>query len=514
MRKRISMKKVIEILRLRFKEGLSIENCAKGACVGKATAHEVLKRAELLNINLSSLSLLTEEEIENILYPVKEKNKNLNSSLPDWVYIKNELMRKGVTLHILWLEYKKQFPEGLQYTQFCVRYKSWTKQSKLSMRQNHIAGEKVFVDYSGLRQEYLDIYTGEIKYAEIFIGVLGASNYTFAIAVKSQTKKDWIYANNKMLEYFGGVPRIIVPDNLKSAVTSACKYEPDLNPSYREFAQYYSVAVIPTRARKPKDKGKVEVGVQIAQRWILARIRKQTFSSIEEINKAILPLLKELNLKVMRHLGVSRSELFEKYEKPALRQLPEYMYELAEWKQAKVNIDYHVEFEKHYYSVPHKHIHEKVELRSTRSMVEIFYLGKRIALHPRSFLIGKHSTISDHMPISHKEQKEWTPDRMLDWARNTGTEVEFFVQLLLEKYEHPQQGFRAALGIFRFAKTYSDARVNAACKRAIHYGDISFKSVRNILKNNLDKIELTENENTVKNKIVDHENIRGSSYFN
>ncbi len=514
MRKRISMKKVIEILRLRFKEGFSIENCAKGACVGKATAYDVIRRAEISKLNMDIFSSLSEEEIENILFPEKEKSKNINNNLPDWVYIKNELMRKGVTLQMLWLEYKEQYPDGLQYTQFCVRYKKWAKQSNISMRQNHIAGEKVFVDFSGLKQEYFDPTTGEIKYAEIFVGVLGASNYTFAIAVKSQNKKDWIHANNKMLEYFGGIPKVIVPDNLKAAVHSACKYEPDLNPSYREFAQYYSVAVIPTRSRKPKDKSKVEVGVQIAQRWILARMRKQTFSSVEEINQAILPLLNALNSKTMRHLGVSRKELFEKYEKPVLRSLPDYMYELAEWKHAKVNIDYHVEFERHYYSVPHKHIHEKVEIRSTRSMVEIFYLGKRIAIHPRAYSIGKHSTISEHMPLSHKEQKEWTPDRMLNWAKTVGTEVEVFIELLLDKYEHPQQGFRAALGIFRFAKTYSDARVNAACKRAIHYGDISFKSIRNILKNNLDKVELPEERKNSKAKIIDHENIRGSSYFN
>jgi transposase len=378
------------------------------------------------------------------------------------------------------------------------------------MRLSHKGGEKVFVDYAGQTIPVVDPDTGEIRQAQIFVGVLGASNYTYAEAHWSQDLPNWIGAHVRMFAFFGGVPEIVVPDNLKAGVKHPCRYEPDLNPTYQDLAQHYGTAVIPARVRKPKDKAKAEVGVQVVERWILARLRNHTFFSLADLNEAIRELLDELDAKLMKHLGRSRRELFEILDQPALKPLPETPYEFAIWKKARVNIDYHIEFEKHYYSVPHTLVREEVYVRATVRTIEIFFKNRRVASHRRTNSRGRHTTISEHMPPSHQKYQEWSPDRFTCWAETIGPHTAQLVQALLASRKHPQQAYRSCMGILRLAKRYSEERLEAACRRALPAGIHSYKGVKNILDAKLDQVEPEEPASVVP---TDHENIRGKTYY-
>lgn len=422
-----------------------------------------------------------------------------------------ELRQKGVTLQLLWQEYKEAAPDGYQYSQFCKLYREWEGKLDLTLRQVHRAGEKLFVDYAGKTVPIINPQTGKATQAQIFVAVLGASNYTYAEATWKQDLASWIGSHVRALEYLGGVPEIIVPDNTRTGIYNPCRYEPDINKTYLEMAHHYGTVVIPTRTRRPKDKAKVEAGVLVVERWILAALRKWTFFSLEELNEAISGLLEKLNTRRFKKLDTTRKQLFLTVDKPCLRPLPERRYEFAEWKKARVNIDYHIEIYGHYYSVPYQLVHKEVECRITSSTVEIIFKGRRVVAHQRSWLKGYFTTLSEHRPKSHREYLEWTPSRIVDWAKSNGPYTGKVVEKILESKPHPEQGYRSSLGIIRLGKQYTQERLEAACKRAFMFKAFSYKSVKSILKTGLDRKSIQEHEE--EQKSIDHQNVRGAGYY-
>ncbi len=451
-----------------------------------------------------------EESLERLLFP-SPPHPSSERTLPDWPKIHEELKRKSVTLALLWEEYKAQHPEGYQYSHFCELYREWRGKLNLWMRQVHKAGEKLFVDYCGQTAEVVDPATGEVKEAQIFVAVLGASNYAYAEATWTQGLPDWIASQQRAFGFFGGVPELVVIDNLKSGGTKASRDEPDLNPTYQDMATHFGTAILPARVRRPKDKAKVEAGVQLVERWILAALRNRTFFSLMELNQAISKLLDKLNTRPFQKLPGSRISLFETLDRPALKPLPRTPYQFAEWKKAKVNIDYHVEVNKRYYSVHYKLVGKRLDVRITATTVECFLRGRRVASHRRNYKKGSFTTQAEHMPKSHREYLKWTPERLLNWAAKTGPSVVELAQLIMESRAHPQQGFRSILGIMSLNKPYGPERLEAACKRALAINAKSFTSVQSILKNNLDKKPL--NERKTDPIPVKHNNIRGAKYY-
>jgi transposase len=507
---RLTMRKIGEVLRLKWECGLSNRAIARSCSISHSTVGEYLRRAQEVGLSWPLPADLGEDELFELLFPSSASSGSRVIPTPDWPLIHTELRKKGVTLSLLWVEYREAQPDGYEYSQFCALYREWAKRLKPSMRLSHKGGEKVFVDYAGQTVPIVDPNTGEIHAAQIFIGVLGASNYTYAEAHESQALPDWIGAHVRMFAFFGGVPEIVVPDNLKAGVKHPCRYEPDLNPTYQDLAQHYGTAVIPTRPRKPKDKAKVEVGVQVVERWILARLRNHTFFSLADLNQAIRKLLDELNTRPMKHLGRSRRQLFESLDQPALKPLPELPYEFAIWKKARVNIDYHIEFEKHYYSVSHTLIHKEVYVRATQSTIEIFFNNQRVASHRRTNAPGRHTTLSEHMPPAHQKYLEWSPDRFTRWAQSIGPNTAQLVQTLLDSRPHPQQAYRSCLGLLGLGSRYGEQRLEAACGRALRLGIHSYKGVKNILDAKLDQVEPEETPTLVPKT---HENIRGQTYY-
>ena len=409
------------------------------------------------------------------------------------------------------MEYKDTHPEGYQYSQFCEYYRRWNATLDLVLRQEYRVGEKMFVDFAGKTIPIVNPQTGEIRAAEIFVGVLGASNYTYAEACESQELPFWIKAHINAFEYYGGVCQIIIQDNLKSGVIKACRYEPELNPTYRDMAAHYGTAVIPARVRKPKDKAKVETGVQLVTRWITAVLRKETFFSLQELNKRIRELLERLNNRPFRKFNGSRKELFLKIEKAALKPLPVERYEYATFKEVMVSMDYHVELEGHYYSVPYQIVKAHVEAKLTLSTVEILYNGKRVAMHKRSYEKGSATTVNEHRPKAHQKYLEWTPSKIMSCAQKTGPATANLVDIIISTKPHPEQGYRSCLGILRLGKKYTDERLEAASERAIALKSFSYKSVKSILRTGFDKQPIKQKEVMIP---IHHQNIRGSDYYN
>lgn len=517
-RNHISMRKTREILRLRFECKFSHEIIAKSIGIGSTTVGECLNRAKKANVMWPLSEELTDEQLENLLYPSGKKinGGDERKGSVDWAYIHKELKRKHVTLMLLWNEYKQSHPEGLGYSQFCYRYREWAQHLDVWMRQVHKAGEKLFVDYAGQTVPIIiDRNTGEINEAQIFVATLGASNFTYVEATWTQTLPDWIRSHVNTFDYLQGCPEIVVNDNLKSGVHKAHIYEPDLNPTYQDMATYYGVAICPARANSPKDKSKVENGVQQAQRRILARLRNRTFFSLEELNEALWILLDELNRKPFQKLPGSRLSQFEEIEKSALKPLPGTRYEYAEWKKAKAGFNYHVEIEKHYYSVPFTLIKKELHIRYNTKTIEIFYQGDRIASHIRSYIAHGYTTDSLHMPKSHQRQAEWTPERITSWAKKLGSSTGQLIEAVMASRDHPQQAFRACLGIIRLGKSYGTDRLEAACNRALHIGAYNFKSIQSILENKLDQSPLPSSLTDIEGKGItaSHEYIRGKDYF-
>lgn len=509
---RLSMRTIREVLRLKWEKSLTNRQIATSCQISRSTVREYLERAARTGLAWPLSSDYDDAELERLLFPPAVALQQ--RALPSMEEVHQELKRPGVTLKLLWLEHKASCPEGYQYTQFCVHYRQWKATLDLCLRQDYRAGEKLFVDYAGQTIPVIDPATGQESPTYLFVATLGASNYTFCWASRSQSLPDWIEAHVRAFAFFGGVPVIVVPDNLKAGVTRACRYEPDLNPTYHEMARHYGTVVIPARARKPQDKAKVESAVLVAERWILAAIRNRSFFSLHELNRAIAEKLAELNDRPFQKLDATRRTLFEALDRPALKPLPAHPYEYAEWKKARVNIDYHIELDGHYYSVPYQLVKEPVELRMTVSTVEILFKGRRVASHRRSDRRGAHTTEPSHMPKAHQRYLQWSPSRILAWAAKTGPKTEALVACILETRRHPEQGFRSCLGILRLQKRYSPERLEAACARALACRALSYRSVESILKTGLDRQTLTTADLTNPKPSVVHPNIRGKEYYN
>jgi transposase len=416
-----------------------------------------------------------------------------------------------VTLHLLWEEYRGVHGEdGYGYSQFCELYRRWAGKLRPSMRQLHRAGEKLFVDFSGKQPHIVDRRTGELIPVELFVGVLGASCYTYAEATATQQLHDWVGAHERMLEYFGGSPAIWVPDQLKSAITHPCRYEPGVNRTYQEMASHYGAVVIPARPRKPRDKAKVETMVLVAQRWILARLRKRTFFDLVELNAAIRELVEQLNARPMQKIGASRRELWERLDRPALKPLPAGRYDIAQWASPKVNIDYHVEVDHHLYSVPYQLVGQEMEARYSSSIVEIYYKGQRLESYPRRY-DHRPTTRPEHMPSSHRAHAEWTPSRLIHWAEKTGAACGRVVAGILESRPHPEQGYRACLGLMRLGRRYGAGRLEAACERAEQLRSYSYRTVKNILASAQDRLPFDAEPSNAATPT--HDNIRGAEYY-
>ena len=429
----------------------------------------------------------------------------------DFSKVHQELKRKGVTLQLLWHEYKEVEPDGYSYSRYCELYKHWRGKLSMSMRQVHRAGEKAFVDFAGMRPVVTNAVTGETREVELFVGVLGASSYVYADAVENQRLTSWLPVHQRMLEFFGGVPEVIVPDCLKSGVTKASRYEPEVNRAYQDLAEHYGAVIIPARPRRPKDKAKAEVAVQVVERWLLATLRNRIFFSLAELNQALRAKLEWLNDRRMRHVGASRRELFEKLDKPVLRALPSAPYELREWAKVRANIDYHVEVDGCYYSVPYQLRGHELEARYTATTVEVLHRNVRVTSHARLHTRGESSTKPEHMPASHRGHAEWSPSKLLDWARSIGPSTGQLAAEILRLRPHPEQGYRSCLGLKRLSKSHGVERLEAACRRACWLGSYEFGTVLNILSARQESPPLEEDVTPAKR--TPHPNVRGSGYY-
>lgn len=506
---RLTMRKTKEILRLYFGLKMSRRQIAQSCSVSRSTVADYILRAEAAGIGWPLPDGMDDAFLDAKLFASQEVWTS-EKAIPQMEEIHKELRKKGVTLQLLWVEYKQNNPDGYQYSRFCELYGKWVETLDLSLRQEYRAGEKMFVDFAGQGIPITDPATGEIKDAEIFVAILGASNYTYAEAVESQDLQSWIDLHCNAFEYFGGVAEITIPDNLKAAVIKACRYEPDLTPAYQAMAEYYGTAIIPARVRKPKDKAKVETAVLMVTRWITAALRHHTFFSLKELNDRIKELLLILNNKKFKKLNSTRRELFETLDRPSLKPLPMERYQYAAFKKARVHIDYHIEVEGHFYSVPHQLRKKEVEVWFNAHTVEIVYNGNRVATHARSYAKGKFTTIPEHRPEAHRKYYEWTPSRIINWAAQTGPETAALVENILSSRAHPEQGYRSCLGIISLGKKFTTERLEAACRRAVSIKAYSYKSVKSILKTGLDRQIIVSKKEVTP---IEHENIRGDQYY-
>lgn len=509
---RLSMRKQREILRLKHEVKLTYLDIAVSAGVSTGMVSTIVNRARNAGLTWEEASKLSDDDLDVRLNgPVVAAGQARD--LPDPIWIHVEKKKPGVTLELLHIEYLEAHPKGLRYTAFCERYRTWLAKQRLTMRQAHKGGERAYVDYSGKKPSIVDRKTGERVEVELFVGVLGASNYTYAEATHTQKGVDFIQSHVRMYEFFEGSPALTTPDQLKSGVTTSCWYDPDIQRTYEELAEHYGTAVLPARPKKPRDKAKVEVAVQIAQRWLLARIRNELFLSLDELNERLAELVDELNRRQMRRYKKSRRELFEILDKPALKPLPSERFVYSQWKKVRVNIDYHAEFDDNYYSAPHTLVHEHLDVRATATTIELIFKNQRVASHMRSYAQGVYVTTPAHMPKAHQEHAQWPPSRVIDWAGTIGPNVKLLVEALIAERSHPEQGYRPSLGIIRLAKTYGNERVDKACRRANIAGARNYRHVKAILKNNLDSAPLPDDVDENRPP-VDHENIRGPGYYN
>lgn len=507
-KKRLSMRKVKEVLRLKHL-GLSNRKIALSTKVSHSTIADYLSQAKKANIAWPIPEALDDIALQEMLFGEEEVKPRLRPE-PNYSYIHKELKKKGVTLKLLFEEYIGKHEGGYHYSQFCNLYRTWEGHIDPTMRLSHKAGEKCFIDYAGMTMPVVDIDTGEIREAQIFVAALGASNYTYAEATQTQQLPDFIGSHTRAFAFFGGVSEILVPDNPKQGITRACYYDPDINPTYQDMATHYGVAIVPARPAAPKDKAKVESAVQVVERWILAPLRNRTFFSLAELNEAMSVLLISLNERPFQKLDGSRKKLYEELDRPVLRPLPERPYEVCIWKKAKVNIDYHIEANRSFYSVPYRLIGKYTEVRLSANVVEIFYNSKRVASHARSHKKGTYSTKDEHRPKSHQKYLEWTPSRIIAWSKETGEQTAELVEQIIKSKPHPEQGFRACLGIIRLSKRYGKTRLEAACRRALQTGAVRYKSVKSILETGLDR---TPTEEHAESTLIYHENVRGNDYY-
>jgi transposase len=506
------MRKIREVLRLALGEELSRRQVSAASGVPLTTVNDYLSRAAAADLKWPLPDGLDDAGLEVLLYPPAVPSA-VTRPAPDWQRVHTELRRKGVTLQLLWLEYREAHPDGYGYSQFANLYRAWRGQVDVTMRQSHKAGEKLFVDFPGDTIPVFDRAAGEVALrAELFVAVMGASNYLYAEAFSSQELMYWVTAHVHCFEAMAGCPAIVVCDNLRSAVSRPHRYEPDVNATFAEMAAHYGVAVIPARAYKPRDKAKAESGVLIAERWIIARLRDRRFYSLAEANAAVAACVAEINARPFQKLDGSRQSLFEQLDRPALRPLPATRYEFATWRKARVNIDYHVAADKHNYSVPYRLARQQVDVRLSAATVEIFRNSARVASHPRSHVRHGHTTDPAHMPESHRRYAQWTPQRITGWAAKTGPSTAALVEAILASRPHPEQGYRAALGIIRLAGRYGDGRAEAACARALSLRSYSYRSVESILRTGLDRQPLPGDAPELPPHPA-HANVRGPGYY-
>ncbi|MBB3399756.1 integrase [Rhizobium sp. R693] len=511
---RLKMRRVREILRYRFEEGLGHKSIAARVGAAPSTVRETLRRVEIAGLSWPLGDDVSDAILEAALYRAAgTKTGHRRSVEPDWAHVHRELKRKHVTLQILWDEYIGLHPDGYRYSRYCDLYRAWALKLPVTMRQDHAAGEKLFVDYAGdTVTVVVDRLSGKTRQAHLFVAVLGASSLSFAHARWSETLPDWIECHLLALEAFGGAPALLVPDNAKVAVIKACHFDPQVNRTYAGMAAHYGSAVLPTRPRRPRDKAKVEAAVRIVERWLLGRLRHRVFYSLADVNAAIVELLVDLNdTRVLRRVGRTRRQLFEELDYPALRPLPVERYVFAEWKIRRAGLDYHVDIDKHYYSVPYRFARAQVEARITANTIEIFHKGERIAAHRRSSGNGKHTTTPEHMPSSHRRFADWTIERISREASAIGSDVALLCERILADRPHPEQGYRACLGIIRLVKAFERERVNAACGRALEIGARTYGSVRSILDNHLDRPSASSGASSPEP--INHSNIRGPRYY-
>ena len=512
-RQRLSMRKILEILRLRWGCGLARDAVARSLSVSGSTVSDYINRARIAGLCWPLPEELGEVELDRLLFPDSHRPQRIGRPMPDWASVRSELARKGVTLQLLWEEYREGEPEGYGYTQFCEHYRRWLQRLNPVLRMNHKAGEKCFVDYSGTKMSVVERDTGELQEVELFIGVIGASSLIYAEAHSSQTLPHWIGAHVRMFTEFGGVSRVLVPDNLKSGVHHPCRFEPDMNPTYQDFANHYDLAVIPANAGKPKHKAKVEGAVLIAKRWIIARLRNHTFFSLSDLNEAITDQVDAINNRKMRVLGKSRRELFEEIDRPALVPLPQAPYEFAVMKHAKVGIDYHVQFDDHFYSVPFNLLKEPVTVRATERAVELLYKGKRVASHLRQYGNKRYSTTPEHRPPSHRAYMDWSPERFARWSDKIGPSTREFIEARLASRMHPEQSFRLCLGVLKLAEKYSPERLECASAKANAIGITSYKRIKQMLEKGLEKADTTSQQSLDLATPIQHINLRGTNYY-
>lgn len=512
-RNKLSMRKTSEVARLRAL-GLSVRQIACSCKLARSTVSDYLSRLDAAGLHWPFPPDLSEEALDARLFSGSEfRGRDRSRPVPDWAAIHKELRRKGVTKQLLWEEYLEGHANGYAYSQFCEHYRRWAKDLDVCMRQSYLAGEKLFVDYAGMTMPVTDPATGQVHQAQVFVATLGASHYIYAEATQTQQLPDWIASHIRTFEHLGGVAALLSPDNLKSGVTRPCSYDPDVNKTYADMARHYDTVVLPRRSRKPRDGAKVETGVQIVERQILARLRHQTFFSLHELNQAIGPLLERVNSRPFQKLDYSRRQLFEELDKPALRPLPASRYAFARFLTPTVNIDYHIEVEGHYYSVPFDLKGQKVEVRLTARMVEVLHRNKRVASHLRDPGKGRHTTEPAHMPKAHRAHLEWSPSRMIRWAGTIGPSCAALANQIIESRDHPEQGYRACLGIIRLSKSYAPSRVDAACRRALLLETPSYRSIQSILKTGKDR-EALPGEEPVRGVCGrHHRNVRGAEYY-
>lgn len=506
------MRKLKEVLRLQSL-GLSQHQIARSCSVSQSTVHEYVSAAQRAGVKWPLPEDWGDQQIEQAVFPQRPDPAIWRKHAePDWPQIHQELQtHKDLTLQLVWQEGRENNPEGYGYSRFCDLYRRWLKKLDLVLRQDHRAGEKMFVDYAGATIPIYDPASGAVNPAAVFVAVLGASSYTFAEATSGQDLPNWTGSHMRAFEFFGGVTEVVVPDNLKSAVTHPSYYEPDLNPTYHDLGEHYGVAIIPARPYRARDKAKAEVGVQVVQRWIVAALRKRKFFSLAEVNQAIAELLVRLNARPFRKRPGSRASLFAQLDQPALKPLPATRYQFGEWKTARVNIDYHIEVERHYYSVPYALVHLEVDVHWTAETVEVLHRGVRVASHVRSYVPAKATTLTEHMPKSHQKYVGRTPSRLIEDAQQIGPVTGQLVEAILAAKRHPEQGYRSCLGILRLAKTYPAERMEAAARRALRARAYNCQSMDSILKNQLDRVPLTSDPPVPP--AVDHDNIRGADYF-
>ena len=507
------MRKTTEILRLKHEVGLTHRQIARSCGLSHPTVSKYLERAQHAGLGWPLPENVDEEHLQALLFPAAEDGSRPSRPLPDMEYIHKELRRAHVTRHLLWEEYRADHADGYSYTQFCEHYRRWKAPLEVTLRQRHLAGEKTFLDWAGKTLSWTDKATGEIHPAYLFVAVLGASNYTFAETFADQQLPAWLDAHIHAVEFFGGVTKLWIPDNAKTGVHKPCYYEPQINDSYQDLADHYGTAILPTRTYAARDKAKVEHAVLNAERRIMARLRNLTFFSLGELNDAVRRCLSELNARSFQKMSGSRSVLFKELDQPVLRSLPAHRYELGAWRQAKVNIDYHVQVDWHCYSVPYSLTQQQVEVRLSARTVEIFHKGRRVAAQARSRARHGFTTDPAHRPKSHQKHLAWTPSRLIDWARTIGPQCSQAVSDILQRKPHPEQGYRACLGMMRLGRDYGHERMEAACRRALALDACSYRSIRSILKTKLDQQPLPGQNTPLVPPVSTHDNIRGEAYY-